>query len=218
MLKNYKHIIWDWNGTLFNDVDLCLDIINIILSNHALKKLSKDEYKEIFSFPVQNYYAEAGLDLKKYSFEILGQEWINRYEKRKNEGQLYDGVIKILNYISENEIEQSILSAYTKPTLEDIVRQFELDSYFVQVEGLDHIYATSKLELGKLLMQKLDCPAEATLLIGDSIHDYEVAVGIGADCILMADGHQSKKRLTSCGVPVVDDMAGLYSFLCENGE
>ncbi len=215
MLKKYKHIIWDWNGTLFNDVDLCIDIINMILKNYAIKKLTKDEYKEIFTFPVRNYYAKAGLDLNKHSFDKLGYEWISRYEKRKNEGQLYDSAIKILDYINKNEVEQSILSAYSRPTLREIVSQFELESYFVQIEGLDHIFATSKLELGKILMKKLNNRGDETLLIGDTVHDYEVAEEIGSDCILVADGHQSKKRLLTCGVTVVNNLDELYMHLSE---
>ena len=46
-------------------------------------------------------------------------------------------------------------------------------------------------------------------LVGDTEHDYEVARAMHADCILIANGHQSKARLQARGVPVLDDIRSL---------
>ena len=77
-MNNYKHIIWDWNGTLLNDVDYSKNIINNILSDNDLPKLSLQKYREIFTFPVQDYYVAAGLDFSKTSFEILVRKYIEK--------------------------------------------------------------------------------------------------------------------------------------------
>ncbi len=130
MLEKYKHIIWDWNGTFFDDVELCLDIINNILTKRNLKVLSLEEYRRIFTFPVKDYYAEAGLDFNKYPFEELGNEWMNEYENRKSESKLHKGSKDALKYLSNKKIGQSILSAYKQHPLEQIVTQFKLNNYF----------------------------------------------------------------------------------------
>jgi phosphoglycolate phosphatase len=72
--------------------------------------------------------------------------------------------------------------------------------------GLDHIYATSKIENGRELIKKLGNGKGETLFIGDTVHDFEVAVEIGADCILIAGGHQDKETLKSTGVPVYNSL------------
>ncbi|HSD64152.1 MAG TPA: HAD family hydrolase, partial [Ignavibacteriaceae bacterium] len=82
-MAKFKHIIWDWNGTLFNDVGLCLEIINGVLTRRNLNALSLKAYRKIFTFPVQDYYEKAGLDFSKYPFEVLGREWMDEYEIRK---------------------------------------------------------------------------------------------------------------------------------------
>lgn len=51
MFKNIKHIIWDWNGTLFDDVDICVDNINWLLKKYNLPEITKEKYREIFTFP-----------------------------------------------------------------------------------------------------------------------------------------------------------------------
>jgi phosphoglycolate phosphatase len=211
MIRKYKHIIWDWNGTLLNDVDLCVDIINGILSKRDIRVLSPNEYKKIFTFPVKDYYSSAGLDFSKDTFENLGTEWMDEYQKRRDESCLYEGVTDILSYFQGNGTEQSVLSAYMQNTLEEIIGLLELSKFFTHISGLDHIYAHGKIETGKELIEKIGLEKSEVVLIGDTIHDYEVAWAIGAECILIANGHQSKERLLTCGVPVLESITDLKS-------
>jgi phosphoglycolate phosphatase len=209
MIGKYKHIIWDWNGTLLNDVDLCVDIINRILSKRGLRVLSHSDYKNIFTFPVKDYYSSAGLDFSKDTFEDLGTEWMDEYQRRRDESCLYEGVTDILSYVQENGTKQSILSAYMQNTLEEIIAMLGLSKYFAHISGLDHIYAHGKIETGKELIAIIGLEKSEMVLIGDTIHDYEVARTIGAECILIANGHQSKERLLTCGVPVLESITAL---------
>jgi phosphoglycolate phosphatase len=209
LMNRIKHIIWDWNGTLFDDVELCLEIINGILSRRNLGLLSLKDYRSIFTFPVKDYYEIAGLDFNKYSFEDLGREWMEEYELRKGECCLHKGAAGIIEKISGKGIGQSILSAYSQQSLEQIISRFGLRKYFTHMNGLDHIYATSKIENGKQLIKKLGSRGAENLFIGDTVHDYEVSKEIGASCILIADGHQGKKKLETCGVDVYDSLKGI---------
>lgn len=59
-----KHIIWDWNGTLLDDVGLSLEAINIVLARYNLPPLRKERYLEIFTFPVIEYYRELGFNFE----------------------------------------------------------------------------------------------------------------------------------------------------------
>lgn len=209
MISNYKHIIWDWNGTLFNDVEVCVSIVNSLLSKRNLAQLSFEKYREIFTFPVKDYYITAGFDFEKESFEVVGKEWMDEYERRKHECRLSNFALQLLKKISSLNIDQSILSAYSQHTLVEVVESFGLKEYFSHLVGLDNIYASSKVKLGKELMKKLELSDGEALLIGDTTHDFDVATEIGADCILVASGHQNHKNLARCGVPVFDSIKEL---------
>ncbi|OGU27585.1 MAG: phosphatase [Ignavibacteria bacterium GWA2_35_9] len=217
MLSNYKHIIWDWNGTLLNDVGLCVDIVNNILVKKNLNPLSIIEYKNIFTFPIRNYYERAGFDFSQYTFEEVGLEWMYEYERRRLECMLHSGVTETLMLLKENRIGQSILSAYPHNTLLEIIAHFSLNDFFTHIVGLDNIYATSKVELGKALMKKISNGNGKVLLVGDTEHDCEVAEEIGTDCVLIADGHQSKQKLLACNVPVFDSLLEFSSRLNNSG-
>lgn len=213
MINSYKHIIWDWNGTLLNDVDFCKKIINRILIENKLPELSLKKYREIFTFPVQDYYKTAGLDFSKTSFEILGKDFINEYEIKKFSCNLYENVVEILSAIHRKGIKQSVLSAYLQDNLINVLDHYNLAQYFDNIVGLDNIYAGSKAHLGLKLIEELDANKNEVLFIGDTLHDAEVAEAMGVNCVLIANGHQVKEKLILNGNLVLDHLGDLKSYL-----
>lgn len=213
MINNYKHIIWDWNGTLLNDVNFCRKIINGILVDNKLPELSLNKYREIFTFPVQDYYVAAGLDFSKTSFEILGKDFIDEYESNKLTCSLHDNAVEVLSAIHQKGIKQSVLSAYLHENLVNILTHYNLTQYFDNIVGLDNIYAGSKIHLGTRLIEELDVNKSEVLFIGDTLHDAEVAEAMGINCILIANGHQVKERLMVNSNLVLADLADLRNYL-----
>ena len=215
ILKNYNHIIWDWNGTLLNDVELCAGIMNMLLTQESLPNISIAKYKSIFTFPVIEYYKIAGHSFERTSFEVLGKQFMDEYELHKNNCKLFPGVSKLLSVIQSKNIKQHLLSAYEQNNLNNILKHFGIINYFQYIVGLDNIYAGGKSHLAQDLVMKIGSNGAAgnILLIGDTIHDYEVAKEIDADCILVSQGHQDEERLLKLGIPVVKDIIELGNIL-----
>lgn len=213
MINNYKHVIWDWNGTLLNDVDFCCRIINRILVENNLPVLSLKKYREIFTFPVQNYYQAAGLDFSKISFEVLGKDFIDEYEEKKLSCSLFENAVDVLSSIHKKGIGQSVLSAYLHDNLVSILDHYNLTKYFDNVIGLDNIYAGSKTHLGLSLVEQLNLPKKQILFIGDTLHDAEVAEAMGVHSILIANGHQVKEKLMGNNRFILNDLLSLKIYL-----
>lgn len=197
MLRRYRHVIWDWNGTLLDDVDLSIDIVNGMLRRRGLRTMDRQRYHAVFDFPVRNYYAAVGLDATEESFRALSVEFIGEYDRRRLEAPLQPGAEDVLDAVLARGLTQSILSAYRHETLCEIVGHFGLTSRFVRLAGLDNIYAHSKAELGRACIGELGVPAGEVLLIGDTLHDFDVAQEIGVDCVLVAHGHHPLDRLAA---------------------
>ena len=98
MKKKYTHILWDWNGTLLDDMWLCVDVINVLLKKYNKPVLSLIDYQKHFDFPVKDYYERIGFDFKQTPFEIVGTEFINGYYKRWQECKLH----KDVEFVSTN--------------------------------------------------------------------------------------------------------------------
>ncbi len=212
-MSKYNCIIWDWNGTLFDDLEVCINVMNKILTNRNLPLLNRERYKEIFGFPVKQYYDQLGFDFAKESFEKISTEFITEYQKESLFAKLNENCVPTLEYIREEEVKQIILSASQIENLEEQVSHFGIIDYFDRLLGLNNCHATSKVDIGKRWLEESGFDKGEVLLIGDTMHDYETACEIGCDCLLLASGHQSKGRVSCFGVPVIQSLLEVKKYL-----
>lgn len=216
--SKYQHIIWDWNGTLLDDVELCVSIINTLLVKRNLQPVSLDYYREIFSFPIIQYYEKLGFNFSQESFESIGTEFILDYEKNRHQCTLMDDATKTLQRFVQLGYTQSILSASKQDYLLDAIEGYGLTSFFMEINGLDNHYASSKVDIGLAFMARNQLDSRTILLIGDTMHDADVAKALGVECCLISNGHQSQTRLATCGVPVVDSLSALFGKILQMGD
>ena len=200
----YSLVIWDFNGTILDDVGIGIKTVNGLLKARGLKTLSGiDDYHKVFGFPIIEYYKRLGFDFEKESYESLAKEWVREYTALESTAPLRPFVKELLEKISSMGIYQVILSASEKNMLVRQVEALGIGKYFDEILGMENIYAYGKEEMAKRWMAKRGI--EKALLIGDTEHDASVARALGADCILVCGGHQSKKTLEDCGVFVTEE-------------
>jgi phosphoglycolate phosphatase len=215
----YHRVIWDWNGTLLDDTLWCIDVENRMLKARGMPTIpSLRRYHDVFCFPVRDYYRALGYDFAAESYEDLSKEY-NRLYREDDTGKcpVFPDAREALERFRRAGVRQVILSASGQAHLLEQVRYAGIERYFDQVLGLNDIYAHSKVELAQTYLR--ENPGGNVALIGDTVHDAEVADALGVDCVLIARGHQAKDKLIACGAPVYDDMEeALAGFFGWEGE
>ena len=194
-IKNKKHIIFDWNGTLVDDAWVFIEILNTILINQKIKKINLKQYRSKFCFPIRDFYENLGVDISRSSFQQIEKKFVCEYKKLMYRPGLFSSTINTLTQLSLNNIKMSILSASNQSTLNKLVSYYKLNSFFKHVVGVQNHGAIGKGQAGASLLKKLDLKKKEVLLIGDTDYDYEIAKNLEIDCILVSEGHQSSKRL-----------------------
>ncbi len=137
----YKHIIWDWNGTLLDDRWLCVEGINKGLIKRKLTPITEEKYRQVFTFPVKKYYMRLGFNFDKEPFEIAGDEFVSYYGKNFHKTNLQKDYKFVLSKIESKQISQSILSAAMQDFLSDWIIAHKLEKYFFKIVGIDNQYA-----------------------------------------------------------------------------
>ncbi|HZH71811.1 MAG TPA: HAD hydrolase-like protein [Mariniphaga sp.] len=204
-----KTIIWDWNGTLLNDLDICISCINALLKARDLPLLDIDQYKEVFAFPIRDYYSSIGFDFTYEDFEVPAREFIELYEQGVTECQLHPASTEVLTHFRNKGMRQFVLSAMHQTMLQETLLHNNIIHYFESFSGLNNHYAVSKVARGLELFKIFPIDKNTACMIGDTIHDYQVAQALEIKCVLIADGHQSKQRLESTGATVFNNLAEL---------
>jgi phosphoglycolate phosphatase len=206
-------IVWDWNGTLLNDVQICVDSINQMLQPRNIPLLDYDAYRAVFGFPVRDYYEKAGFDFFQEPFDIVAVEFIDIYRRYLNKCDLFPDVVPVLNQISSSRLPQYVLSAMEQALLDSSLKEKGINGYFQFIAGTGDHYADGKLGSAKRLQKVIDINPENILMIGDTIHDHEVALEMGWQSILISNGHQSEERLIETGRTVLQSLTMLGKYL-----
>ncbi len=206
LFSDKKVIIWDWNGTLLDDVNYCVECINNLLDKRKLPEVTATLYREIFTFPIIDYYRAVGFDLDQEGFEKPAMEFIGLYYKNFYQTKLFPCVQEVLEEFQKRGLKQVVLSAMEHDSLLKTLDEKGILKYFDEVTGVGDHYGSSKEETGKRLLKNLKIQPEDAVIIGDTLHDKQVADALNVDLILVSTGHNSEQRLKAAHPVVVDKL------------
>ena len=208
----YDTILWDFNGTLVDDAALACAAVNDSLARRGLPPLTLERYRACVDTPIVRFYEQV-FDLSTVSFETLASEFHTYYAAHAAQAPLAAGAAGLLAKLRGQGIRQWVVTASAQDDVCAALRTRGALAYFDAVLGAADRRAESKVErtLAHFRRQGLD-PARA-VVVGDCVHDFEVAQALGTACVLVSYGHQNADDLRRCGVPVVDTLAALKAYL-----
>lgn len=188
-------LVFDFNGTLVDDIDICLELLNKMLKerNHD-GNISKEKYFSIFTFPIIEYYRRAGFVFPEDDFDALAVEFHQDYENAFPLQKPFPDVIDVLNHFKKNK-RLIVLSATKQDQLEHELKILGIFEYFEEIIGIKDILGKSKINEAKDFFSREEIDPNDVVFIGDTLHDAEVAKEIGGHSILISRGHQNLETL-----------------------
>ena len=202
-------ILWDWNGTLLDDTEISRGVLNGMLSRRGLPTVSLERYREIFTFPIIDYYRKAGFDFTVEPYEVLAADYIEKYPIAARNAGLAAGAAELLAEIRAAGFSQTIISAAESNSLRAQVASLGVDCYFDAICGADDGLGGGKEAVAARWLAENSAENERRFYIGDTLHDFETAQILGCTPILVTLGHQDRARLEISGAVVVDSFDAL---------
>ena len=192
-----RYVLWDWNGTLLDDTRAALDTLNIMLRRRGNPEIGMEFYRDHFRFPVKPFYKKIGVCLENEDWDALAREYHDLYAEQPK--ALNGEAFAALGFLKEKGVGQSIISALRQDLLEEITAELGVAQYMDHVCGVDNLDGLSKIDRGRELLSLITKSGKADVneivLIGDSLHDKEVADALGVRCVLCAQGSHAFWRL-----------------------
>lgn len=196
-------VIWDWNGTLLDDVAACVAAINELLTARSLPPVTIERHATLFTFPVRTYYEHLGFKLDTESFADIALEYHSAYDRAFGTAALRPEAHATLTALADRGIQQYVLSASEESRLNEQLAEAGILGFLSGTAGLGDLQARSKVERGRRLLEQEAIEPTSAVLIGDTVHDHDVATALGAQSVLVTGGHQSRQALSATGAPVV---------------
>ena len=105
-------VVWDWNGTLLDDVQVSYRTVNRVLAQNGYAPIPDLEtYRAKFCFPIIQYYRNVGFDFERTPFETVAQEYMDLYHPAAEGCALQEGAEAALGALREAGLRQVLLSA-----------------------------------------------------------------------------------------------------------
>ena len=205
-LASKTMLIWDWNGTLLDDTLAALDTLNTMLVKRGAKTISMPFYLDHFAFPVRPFYEKIGMVLEHEDWDALAQEYHDIYHLQPK--RLNANALEAIALAHRLGFSQTIVSALRQDLLVRDTRRFGVFEHMHGVIGVDNLDGASKRDLAIRAVERFrkEKPhISRYIIIGDSLHDREVADAIGAECILCACGSHAAWRLERAA-PIARDL------------
>lgn len=198
---DHRHVVWDWNGTLLDDVDASVATFNSLLAERSLPLLDRGRYTSWFEFPAKQFYRKCGIVAEGAEWDALAKTYHDRITASPLQ-RLQPDAVDALEAVRRAGAGQSILSALRQDILERQLEEFGLRRYFHRVCGSDNLDGAGKKDKGLSLACALRGAGFSPAMAGDTLTDAETAAYCGMPCALVSRGHQSAERLRGAGVPV----------------
>lgn len=210
------HLVWDWNGTLLNDLNLVVAATNAALVAANGRVVTAHEHRARFRRPISDYYADLlGRPVDPDEFRRLDKIFHDAYRAGLIDCRLATDATDAIRTWSGT---QSLLSMWFHDELVPTVETYGLTGMFVRVDGLrGTVGGDRKAEYLARHLAELGIDGRSAVLIGDSIDDADAAQSVGAECVLYTGGLTDPDRLRASGRPVADTLAEAVAIAADIG-
>ncbi|MEV6344555.1 HAD hydrolase-like protein [Actinoplanes sp. NPDC051851] len=200
-----KHLVWDWNGTLLDDLHLIVASTNEAFATVGGRVIDVDEHRRAFRRPVADFYAEMlGRAVDEEEFGRLDRIFHDAYLLGLTDMALaHDAMTAITSWTGT----QSLLSMWFHSQLVPAVEGYGLAGVFTRIDGL-RTEVGGDMKAGHLArhLEALGLDGADVVLIGDSLDDGHAADSVGAGSVLYTGGFTDPIRLRESGRPVADSL------------
>lgn len=204
-----RHLIWDWNGTLFDDLEIVVASVNVSLRRLDAPPIEVETYRSVYQRPLHRFYENLlGRPVPAEEFRSIDDDFHAAYHALLDQARLTVDARRAVEMAAEAGHTQSVLSMWWHDRLVPAVRFFGLESHMLAVDGhrgtpgesKEHHLAGHVAQLGRLFPQVVQ--RDSMVVIGDVTDDADAARAVGVQCVLYDGGSQPRAVLAATGAPV----------------
>ncbi|MDC7237363.1 MAG: HAD hydrolase-like protein [Sphaerochaetaceae bacterium] len=206
-MKNYKLIIFDFDGTLVNSSP---GIYNT--ANWTVKQLGLDEVEDIeqlnkFIGPPLKDCFKLTYNLDESLLDKACDLYRGKYEKSgQYEVEIFDGVENVLKQLRDKGYILAIATMKYREIVFSMLEHLDLVKYFEYIDGTNIEGTKYKAQILNEIVEHFNIDKKDSILIGDTDHDKDAAVEAKIDFLAVNYGFGYNKK-----TKVSKDMIGIAS-------
>lgn len=211
------HVVWDWNGTLVDDLPVVVECVNVALAAIGAGPIDEDDYREHFARPVHRFYESLlARPIMQHEWETLDWLFHEQYAASLDRVPLTEGAAAALDAVDAQGWSQSILSMWWEEELAACVARRGLTDRMTLIQGNRNDGGGTKAAHLRAHLDVLGISPSAAAMIGDAIDDAAAAAEVGVRCVLYDGGSHRVEEMERTGAPVAPSLSRAIELIAES--
>lgn len=212
------HVIWDWNGTLFDDLPIVVEAVNACLLSRGEPPIDNVTYRVRFVRPLNLFYEGLlGHPVDDAMLAALDDIFQDAYWDGFESADLRTDARAAVMRVAGRGATQSVASMLWHDMLVPTVKGFGLDEYMLALDGNRGTAGETKQEhmvghVDRLRRMYPGLQHSSMTVIGDITDDARAARAAGVQCVLFDGGSQTRRALEAEGFPVAESLVEAVSY------
>jgi phosphoglycolate phosphatase len=217
MPRRFELLVFDWDGTLMDSAGAIIASIQESCSDLGLPVPERERAAHVIGLGLKDALAYAVPELPPGDYGKLAQRYRHHFLARDPDMELFPGMREMLVGLKERGYLLAVATGKSRVGLDRVLEATELQPYFASSRCADETHSKPHPAMLQELMQELSVEAEATLMIGDTAHDLQMALSAGVPALAVSYGAHSRDSLTVLNpLACIDTPQELAPWLAKN--
>lgn len=208
-----KTILWDFNGTVMDDMGASVGAVNAMCARRGLPGITEEWYTLHLIMPLERFYSSIGFDMEKEPLSDVSEEF--QRECAKFPRPVFPEVREALEYFQKKGLRQLLFSSLHHDHLTRQAEARGITSYFEAIVGRQDRSLGGKEQAAAAYFRQHGLLPGEVLIVGDLTTDCDMAKAVGSPCALIEKGHQHRQILEKTGAYVLRDASELNALVEE---
>ncbi len=186
----FRNLIFDWSGTLVDDLGPVIEATNVVLEKYAIATLDREAFRRCFRLPYPEFYAEL---LPNIPLEELEALFRPAFERAITPVTVLPHAREKLEWCTALGIRAFVLTSMDTLAFERQMDEFGLRHHFEAT----YSGVLDKREIIHQILETHGLDPKETAFVGDMTHDVETARHGGVSSIAVLTGYNHAEILAA---------------------
>jgi phosphoglycolate phosphatase len=215
--RRFDLIAFDWDGTLYDSTAVIVRCIQAAVVDVGGRLPSERDAAWVIGLGLAEALAKAAPDVPPEKYPELGARYRHHYLRHQDDLVLFDGVLPMIDALRERGHKLAVATGKSRRGLDLALDTVALRERFDSSRTADETFGKPHPRMLLELMEELEVLPERTLMIGDTVHDLQLATNAGCASVGVSYGAHEPASFADHGpLHVAHSVQDLHDWLIRN--
>ena len=214
MHRPFELLVFDWDGTLMDSAAAIAESLQAACAELSLPVPDDTQARYVIGLGLTDAMKHILPDLPPADYPRVVDRYRINFLKRDGGTTLFGGVAEMIRELRETGFMLAVATGKSRRGLDRALAATGIAGCFDVTRCADEGFAKPHPGMLTAVMDALATQPQATLMIGDTMHDLEMANAAGVKSVAVTYGAHERGALQACNpLAMIDDVHGLRTWL-----